>query len=96
MVFSSGASMSVNLGDIAVLAAAVFYALSTVRLSFHASQLGAVRLTGNVIVMSTIFSLGWVLLDVARAVLDGVPKTPPLFTLHVCLAVDLSRDSACG
>lgn len=60
------------MGDLEVLAAAVFYAINTIRLGVHAKKMSALELSTRVMIVSSACTLCWVGYDYATATLDGM------------------------
>lgn len=64
------------MGDLEVLAAAVFYAIHTIRLGVHAKSMSALELSTRVMIVSTVFTFGWAGYDYTTAALEGVISCP--------------------
>lgn len=72
----SAGCQTATLGDLEVLAAAVFYAIHTIRLGVHAKSMSALELSTRVMMVSTIFTFGWAGYDYTTAALEGVISCP--------------------
>lgn len=68
MLISCGGSRCA-VGDLCVLASALFYACTTVRLGLYANKFQAVKFAASKMLMLCIISMGWLALEV----MEGEP-----------------------
>eukprot|EP00873_Tetraselmis_striata_P016737 jgi/Tetstr1/437001/TSEL_002740.t1 len=78
---ASHAMLSSSLiGDLCVLASALFYACTTVRLGLYANKFQAVKFAASKMLMLCIISMGWLALEVVEGVGHGISPASMLLS----------------